>query len=61
MIDTVWVVMENDFPAAVCASETLAETFIDDKVREAKKRQVPPGPYPRVYWRAYPFQVRTQQ
>lgn len=54
----VWVVMGNDYPAAVCASAQAAEIFIDGKKSEDEERKRSEGGGPRIYWRSYEFDLR---
>lgn len=48
----VWVVMGNDYPEAVFATEAAANAFIDTKPKPANMWER------RIYWRAYEFEVR---
>lgn len=56
----VYVVMSNDFPDRVFVSEKSADTFCKEKM-DAQKNPLEPymEPYksPRIYWRAYEFEV----
>lgn len=50
----VWVVMSNDYPDSVFATERLAETYIQ---RQQQRRD---DYSPRIYWRAYEFNVTAR-
>lgn len=50
----VWVVMSNDYPHSVFASQAAAEQFVESKNREDKAKY----PYREVFWRHYEFDVR---
>jgi hypothetical protein len=50
----VFVIMGNDFPDCVFASEEAAEKFIEQKKAEYDKSAL----RPRIYWRFYEFEVR---
>lgn len=45
----VWVIMSNDYPDSVFATERLAEEYV--KSQKAKREDM------RIYWRAYEFTV----
>lgn len=54
----VWVIMGNDYPAAVCASEKLAEKFVEamkELEREKQGKATRFGPV--IYWRHYSFDL----
>ena len=53
----VWVIMSNDYPDCVFSSEKAAEAFVKSKMEDKATRL--PGGIPRIYWRAYEFEVRT--
>lgn len=57
MNNKVWVVLKNDFPDGVFASLELAEIYMNAKRLAELKDQHPPGPYPKTYYTAYPYQV----
>lgn len=48
----VWVIMGNDYPDAVVASEEAADAYCANK-----KAGRPDG---RIYWRAYKFTMETK-
>lgn len=50
---TVYVVMSNDFPDCVFASEKEADNYCNAKMDEQKK----PHQSPRIYYRYYAFKV----
>lgn len=55
----VWVVMSNDFPAAVFDEEDTAEKYCNMKMkeqREAKFRYTP-----LIYYRKYVFEVNSKK
>jgi hypothetical protein len=53
----VFVVMGNDYPDSVFASEADAEAYIQQKKDEPGNRHEHGGGY-RIYWRAYEFELR---
>jgi len=59
----VFIVMGNDFPATVFATEQGAEDFCtrsresQKKVQELAKAQNPHSYFARIYWRVYDFEV----
>jgi hypothetical protein len=52
----VYVVMGNDFPAAVFSTLEKSEIFCDEKRKEDKMRK-DQGLGPPVYWRVYEFEM----
>lgn len=46
---TVWVLMGNDYPAAVFSDEKLANEAMERKKRENGEQ--------RIYWRLYAFEL----
>jgi len=53
-VQTVYVVMGNDYPGGVFSSKELADSFINDKKAEcASKYTLTPSA--RIYWRAYEY------
>ena len=54
---TIYVIMGNDYPSAVFASEERAEAYCDVR----KKARKPSDMGPRIYWRWYKFPVDVEQ
>lgn len=53
----VWVIMGNDYPDAVFASEEAANAYVETKKAEPASQ----GQFsPRIYWRAYDFQLQGE-
>lgn len=68
--ESLWVVMGNDYPAAIWRGTPEAVERRLNDVKEAQKaidqKEGPRGSHgriislsPRVFWRVYPFQVET--
>lgn len=54
----VWVIMGNDYPDAVFDSEEGANAFVKAKGEEdARHRDM--WAQPKIYWRAYEFELRS--
>ena len=53
----VYVVMSNDYPDCVFADESAADRYIEAKNTEQKK-DLKPYMMPRIYYRAYEFEVK---
>lgn len=51
----VWVVMGNDYPDSVFATEAAAETYVAEKKKEKTEQLFG---HARIHWRAYEFEVR---
>lgn len=56
----VWVVMSNDFPDCVFASEELAEQYCQKKMKEPKNKFDYPTSARRIYYRHYEFEVHGE-
>jgi len=52
----VWVIMGNDYPDSVFASEAAAEKYVNE--RKAEDNPTKDGLCRRIYWRAYEYEVR---
>jgi len=53
----IYVVMGNDYPAAVYDSESKAAAYCKEKNDENKKRKVDGRGH--IYWRAYGFPLNS--
>jgi hypothetical protein len=55
----VWVVMGNDFPDCVCATQEIAERYVAAKRHDQDliNSSSQTGYIARVYWRAHEFQL----
>lgn len=49
----VWVIMGNDFPAAVRLTKRAADRYVERQKEEGRKKMA----YHRIYWRHYEFAV----
>ena len=54
----VYVIMGNDFPESVFASEEVAERYVKAKMADPANRHERSNT-PRIYWRSYEFELRT--
>ena len=54
----VWVIMGNDYPDSVFASEEAAEKYIAGKKAEHLRAQQLGGGFSRIHWRSYEFEVK---
>lgn len=52
----IFVIMGNDYPDAVRASEEAAQEYVDEQNAESKKKHGPLDSR-RVYWRYYDFEL----
>lgn len=52
----VWVLMGNDYPEAVFASEEAAEAEVKRRMDEQRAVK-PKWAAPRIYWRTYAFDL----
>lgn len=55
---TVWVVMGNDYPGAVFASEEAAKKYIEKKIADTPPDQRNSFGHPRIFWRSYKFELQ---
>jgi hypothetical protein len=55
----VFVVMGNDFPAAVFTTEQAAEDYCVDQREETEAKRKRGEGSGRIYWRVYPFDLQS--
>ncbi len=53
----VYVIMGNDFPECVFATQKEADAFVEAKMKAPENRREHSN-LPRIYWRSYEFRVR---
>ena len=55
----VWVIMGNDHPDCVFASEAAAERYVDEHKNDRDNKHKYGGYW--IYWRAYEFDVKDDR